>query len=347
MKLNMKAFTAALALSLLLPLTAVRAQAAPPITIDTFVRAESDTAIRGLYNQAGGIGKFGHLRTPTPLDNQPIIRMNRDTLYSGAVVDLSTPTTVILPDTGGRYMTLHVVNQDHYMFAVSKPGRHELTKERVGGRYASLTVRLFVDANSPEDIAAANDLQDKLNIEGGGTGPLDLPDWDQEQLNTARGALNTLAMMGSDPSRAFGTREDTDPLQHLIGAAGGWGGLPKKNAVYELEVVEKNDGTPYALTVKDVPVNAFWSITVYNADGFIDANDLGAYSYNNVTAKANDDGAVTPSAAVRAPGHANQQSAESLFTHEEHPPVSSMVKPGIRSGAARSCLHARPNRSCS
>ena len=293
MKPNMKAFTAALALSLFSSLTGVHAQAAPPITIDNYVRAESDTAIRNIYNLAGGIGKFGHLRTPTPLDNQTIIRMNRDTLYSSAVVDLNTPATVILPDAGGRYMTLHVVNQDHYMFAVSKPGRHELTKERVGSRYALLTVRLFVDANNPEDIAAANALQDKMKIEGSGTGPLDLPDWDQGQLKAARGALNTLALMGSDPSRAFGTREDTEPLQHLIGAAGGWGGLPKKNAVYELKVVEKNDGTPYALTAKDVPINAFWSITVYNADGFIDENDLGAYSYNNITAKANDDGAIT------------------------------------------------------
>ncbi len=132
MKPNIKAVTAALALSLLLPLTAVRAQVAQPITIDIFVRAESDTAIRNIYNLAGGIGKFGHLRTPTPLDNQTIIRMNRDTLYSFAVVDLNIPATVILPDAGGRYMTLHVINQDHYMFAVSKPGRHELTKERVG-----------------------------------------------------------------------------------------------------------------------------------------------------------------------------------------------------------------------
>ncbi len=155
MKLTMKGFTAALALSLLLPLTAVRAQAAPPITIDNFVRAESDTAIRNIHNKFG-LGKFGHLRAPTPLDNQTIIRMNRDTLYSPAVVDLSTPATVILPDAGGRYMTLHVVNQDHYMFEVSKPGRHELTQERVGSRYASLTVLLFVDANNPEDIAAAN-----------------------------------------------------------------------------------------------------------------------------------------------------------------------------------------------
>ncbi len=293
MKLNMKAFTVTLVLSLLMPLTAVRAQAAQPITIDTFVRAESDTAIRNMYNQIGGLGKFGHLRTPTPLDNQVIIRMNRDTLYSPAIVDLSTRATVILPDTGGRYMTLHVVNQDHYMFAVSNPGRHELTEEMVGSRYAFLTVRLFVDANNPEDIAAANALQDKLKIEGGGTGPLDLPDWDQEQLQTARGALNTLAKMGVDSSRGFGTRDETDPLQHLVNAAGGWGGLPKKNAVYELGVVEKNDGSPYAVTVKDVPVNAFWSITVYNADGYIDENPLGAYSFNGVTATPNDDGSIT------------------------------------------------------
>ena len=136
MKPKMKAFTAALALSLFSSLTAVHAQAAPPITIDNFVRAESDTAMRNIVNQVG-LGKFGHLRTPTPLDNQTIIRMNRDTLYSPAILDLSTPATVILPDTGGRYMTLQVVNQDHYMFAVSKPGRHELTKERVGSRYAS------------------------------------------------------------------------------------------------------------------------------------------------------------------------------------------------------------------
>ncbi len=293
MKLNMKACTVALALSLLLPLTAVHAQDARSVTVETFVRAESDTAIRNIYDQVGGLGKFGHLRTPTPLDNQTIIRMNRDTLYSPAILDLSTPATVILPDTGGRYMTLHVVNQDHYMFAVSKPGRHELTEEMVGSRYALLTVRLFVDANNPEDIAAANALQDKMEIVGGGTGPLDLPDWDQEQLKTARGALNTLAKMGTDPARAFGTREETDPLQHLMNAAAGWGGLPKKNAVYELGAVENNDGTPYALTVKDVPVNAFWSITVYNADGYIDVNDLGAYSYNNLTAKADDDGVIT------------------------------------------------------
>ncbi len=149
-------------------LLSVSGAAAEPVTIGNFVRAETDTAIRNGVNR-GGLGKFLHFRVPTPIDNQPVIRMNRDTLYSSMILDLSKPATVILPDTGDRYMSLHVVNQDHYMFAVTKPGRHELTKEKVGSRYAFLTVRIFIDANDPKDIAAANALQDELKVEGGGS----------------------------------------------------------------------------------------------------------------------------------------------------------------------------------
>jgi hypothetical protein len=45
--------------------------------------------------------------------------------------------------------------------------------------------------------------------------------------------------------------------------------------------------------VRDVPVEGFWSITVYNADGYLEPNDRNAYSVNNITAAANDDGSVT------------------------------------------------------
>ncbi len=274
-------------------LSSITAAAAEPVTLDNIVRAETDTAMRGIVKTFGAFGKFVHLREPAPLDKQTIIRMNRDTLYSAAVVDLRKPATVILPDTGGRYMSMHVVNQDHYMYAVAKPGRYTLTKEDVGTRYVQLSIRTFVDTNDPKDVKAANALQDKIKLTGGGSGPLELPEWDQDQLKIARQSLNALATLGLDSGRAFGKKGQVDPIHYYVGAIAGWGGLPKQNAVYVLKAVEKNDGTPYAFTVKDVPVDAFWSITVYNSDGFIDKNDRGAYSFNNVTAKANKDGAIT------------------------------------------------------
>ena len=45
--------------------------------------------------------------------------------------------------------------------------------------------------------------------------------------------------------------------------------------------------------LRDVPVDAFWSISVYNAAGYFEPNDRGVVSINSVTAARNDDGSVT------------------------------------------------------
>lgn len=279
-------------LSLLITMLLTTAVVAEPVTVHSFVRAETDTAIKLIYDQVG-FGILHHNRVPTPLNEQMVIRMNRDTLYSTAVLDLSKSATITLPEADGRYMSVQVVNQDHYSYAVSEPGNYDLTENAVGSRYAYLIFRTFIDADDPKDIEAANALQDSISIQGGGAATLDVPDWDMNQLLTARGALNTLANLGMSASEAFGTSEEVDPIDHLVGAAAGWGGLPQKNAFYEIRTVAKNDGTPYTLTVRDVPVDAFWSVTVYNAEGYIDENPLGAYSFNGITATPNDDESVT------------------------------------------------------
>ena len=259
------------------------------VTVANFARAETDTAIRRVAG-AVGINRWLHLRTPTPIDRQDVIRMNYDTLYSAAVLDLSETATVTMPETGGRYQSLHVINQDHYSFAYIEPGRYELTQELVGSRYGYLIVRTFLD---PTDLAATNALQDALEIEGGGGGSLDLPDWNIDQMMTARDALNTLANLGMSNAGAFGTLDEVDPIKHLIMTAAGWGGLPLRHTYADLGAVADNDGTPHVVTAKDVPVRAFWSVIVYDADGFIPANDLGIYSYNNITAAPNPDGSIT------------------------------------------------------
>jgi hypothetical protein len=44
--------------------------------------------------------------------------------------------------------------------------------------------------------------------------------------------------------------------------------------------------------VKDVPVDGFWSISLYNAQGFFEPNTFNAYTLNNITAKKAGDGSV-------------------------------------------------------
>ncbi|WP_298854581.1 DUF1254 domain-containing protein [uncultured Ruegeria sp.] len=284
-----------LTVALTLP-TGVWAEDVVDVNVDNLVRAETDHMFRTNMNNLGlAVGELGHMREATTPDNQPVIRMNQDTLYSAVLLDLSEPVEVTLPEADGRYISMHVINQDHFMYAEATPGSYLITEEDLGTPFGFIAFRTFADVTDPDDIAAARVAQDQIVVSGGGTGPFDAPNWNTEQLAVARQAISDLSLLGIDTSRAFGrTKEDVDPVQFLVGALSGWGGLPPETAIYLLGAVDKNDGeTPHVVTVKDVPVRAFWSVTVYNGEGFLAANDLGVNSYNGYTAEAADDGSVT------------------------------------------------------
>lgn len=265
-----------------------------PVTIDNFNRAATDIEFDKYVALAGGLNRFYHFREPTPVENQPTVSMNRDTLYSAAIVDISEGATLTLPDAGDRYMLAMIVNQGHYINEVFHGGgTYTLDMETFDTPYVAVYMRVLVDAADPENVAAVNALQDQMSINAASADPFILANYDDESYERPVAQLIGLTPFIPDSSGVFGPKDEVDALRHMIGTAVGWGGLPEEEALH-LGTYPRLPVGEYKIDVPaDVPVDAFWSISLYNAQQFFEPNDLDAYSVNSVTAERDDDGSVT------------------------------------------------------
>ena len=278
----------------ILALAPAHAAETPKVTANNYVRAESDFQMKGYIEKFNCFGKLVPVREPYDVNNQVTVRGQRDTLYSWGVFDLKSPLTVTLPDPKGRYQSIMIVSQDHSIWGLYGPKTGTLTEEKVGSRYVTLVIRTFMDPNDEQDMKEAYLLQDAVRIEQAEKGRFEVPDWQKDEVEEMRNKVMAVASTVSDASKFFGVKDELDPVYWMLGTAMGWGGLPAQDAMYAINVPEKNDGkTPYTLTVKDVPVGAFWSVTLYDNKGWMPVNKYNAYSFNNVTAKKDKDGSIT------------------------------------------------------
>jgi hypothetical protein len=269
--------------------------ATEPVTIENYNRAQTDVYFAGVVKN-GGFGKLRHGRELAPPVQQGIVRPNRDTLYSFAIFDLDAgPVTIKLPDGAKRFMAMQVVNEDQYTTGVHYGGgSHTLTRETIGTRYAIAVVRFLVDFSNKEEIEEVHALQDAIKSSQDRPGAFEIPNWDEASLKKVKAALLQLGTTVSDTRRMFGADEhQVDPVKHLIGSAMLWGGNPEKDALYLPITPARNDGsTIHKLMVRDIPVDGFWSLTVYNGEGYLQPNQYNAYSVNNITAKRSADGTI-------------------------------------------------------
>jgi len=260
-----------------------------------FVQAETHKHFKSKVDK-GGFGKLVHNRAVISIEDQYIRRMNRDTRYSSGIFDLTQAVTVILPDVGNRFQSMTITNENHHIKkTIYEPGEYLITKEDVGTRYAQITVRTFVDASSIEDNKAVSAIQDKIITKQSSIGNFEIPEWDETTRKETQSHLLGLVKGMTDTKNMFGDELYVNPIRHLIGTAAGYGGLNPAHAMYLNVYPKNNDGqTAYVLQVPtEVPVDAFWSISVYNKKGYFEKNEFNSYSFNNITAEKNEDGSIT------------------------------------------------------
>ena len=245
----------------------------------------------GVARQAGGVNKLYHFRKATPLDKQTVVRMNKDTLYSMGGVDTEGGATITVPEMPkDRYFSVYLVDNDHYVpEVIYKPGTHKLPADT---KYLGVGVRIqLLKADDPEELALISRLQDQFILKANSADPFPEPEWDKESLAALTAEYNKeFAKFELYPDGWMGKRGEADETTRHIGCAGAWGLFPNEDAVY----INYNGHLPadkcHTATYQVPENNAFWSITVYGADGYMK-------SVNNIlnasNTKMNADGTFT------------------------------------------------------
>ena len=265
------------------------------LTEENFGLAESQMIFLKYINDiaaqtnTNGVGVFMHNKKAADPKDKTVVRINFDTQYSVAILDLNEEATLIMPETNGRYQSAWFITEEHYNpMAINEPGTYKINKENIGARYVMLVIRTQVNMTDPEDLAKVSALQDQLQLTQNDRGSYAITNtWDRAQVLEMRKKYQEIAKEKKIVSSLmFGKKGETTLENHNAGVSTGWGGMTPQQAVYPN--FQPKNSNPATLTLKDVPVDAFWSITVYDQGGWINGEK---YNINSSFAKANEDGA--------------------------------------------------------
>ena len=264
------------------------------VTPDNFARAESDMQFMTVVKR-GGFGRLSHERDFPPAGRQSSPWADGDVLRSRAVFDLELgPVTVTVPAGGERFVSLEALDEDHYTVAMFYgPGTYSFSFDNVSTRYVLIVVRIMVDPANRADLARVHELQEAITVSRQGGGRFVIPNWDPVSQAKVRVALQLLANTVSGDDRTFGAREEVDPVRHLIGTATQWDRCPPRDIAYLHAVPRKNDGrTTHRLSVGHVPVDGFWSLSVYDINGHFLSESHDGRTVNSLTATRAADGSI-------------------------------------------------------
>lgn len=293
MRILDKQFMTGLALVAALALSATIARADVPVTAENYVQADVDVTFTNIVREVGS-NKFRHDRSLIPLDKQPAVTMNRDTIYSFGIFYAPKGTTITLPKSkDDRYQSAMILQTDHYIDQVFYgPGTFEIKSQT---EFVGIAIRTQVDGADPQDVKYVNSLQDQIVV----ALPKDVTardykpvDWDMKSLEALRAQYQEEARKLPNLNGTSGAHGTLDPQMQRLGVSVALGLLPPEHAMYLYRDYKLKGNACYSATYKKPGIRerGFFSITMYGEDKYIHDEHS---TLNDRVLKYNPDGTFT------------------------------------------------------
>jgi len=244
-----------------------------------------------------GVNEFTHMTSTVTVENQIVVRTNNDTLYSLAVVDTRKGATFTLPDTGERYISAIIFDEYHYPYGmIHKPGKHNI---EVDTDYAFVLIRTAFDGSQEDIKYVVEKLQPKMVITAASEIPYKMPaDFADKKpvLDKINLELRAIGAKLESYSSLYHEKAESkaDPKaewEGLLATSVAWGIIPATESTFLMDDPKLGTKQCYSATYTVPPYGAFWSITIYDADGFLFSNSHSIINDRNV--KMNQDGTFT------------------------------------------------------
>ncbi|MGB5520662.1 MAG: DUF1214 domain-containing protein, partial [Gammaproteobacteria bacterium] len=253
-----------------------------------------------------------------------IVRSNNDTLYKTAFIYLGDGPVVLRSDSSSQERFSSFQLQDdrnaNYRNIIGPAGSYTLyygeKPETIKGEavevpslLSAVVTRIEVkDPNDAADMAGAQAVFDGITIEGPTISEMPVVDllsgFDEQVVQEAHRRMDELAGVVPFSKMIVGPGQEPGNgvpyLYHSAGTKEGWGGPATSHSAYEAMFADESGATlegskgEYVVVTEAPPVNAFWSVTVYDSTtGRLHPNDDDRYHINNTTAVKNEDGTYT------------------------------------------------------